>query len=186
VCHAFREPAGIRRHALDPGELPVGGAITVTAGSVIYLLVQESIPAAAGYGDQDDIIITANFSYTNAAPTLSASLTHRDLTTVGTPGDRLQLIKSVDKTEAKPGETVTYTIIYRNVTTEALGNLVVSDDTPPFTNFLSASNGVLPASLTGVTVTSPAIGATGTVLWTFTGTLAVGSSGTVTLLVRVQ
>jgi len=172
--------------ALDPGELPVGGAITVTAGSVIYLLVQESIPAAAGYGDQDDIIITANFSYTNAAPTLSASLTHRDLTTVGTPGDRLQLIKSVDKTEAKPGETVTYTIIYRNVTTEALGNLVVSDDTPPFTNFLSASNGVLPASLTGVTVTSPAIGATGTVLWTFTGTLAVGSSGTVTLLVRVQ
>jgi uncharacterized repeat protein (TIGR01451 family) len=171
----------------DPGDtLYTGGDIVVTAGEVVSILVAEHIPLSAHYGDQDTITVTANFTYTNAAPALSATYPRTDLTTVGNTGDRLQLIKAVDKASAKPGETVTYTITYRNVTLEPLSNIVISDNTPNFTDFLAANNGTLPASLTGVSVAAPTVGTSGTITWTFTGTLEVGNSGTVTLQVKVR
>lgn len=171
---------------LDAGEPLITGAITVVAGDVIAILVAENIPAGAALGNQDTVTVTETFTYTGATPALSAAIAHQDVTTVGTPGEALQLIKSVDKASAAPGELVTYTITYRNLTALPLSNLVVSDNTPPFTNFAAASTGALPASLTGVTITAPAVGATGTVTWTFTGTLAPNSSGTITLQVNVQ
>jgi hypothetical protein len=44
----------------------------------------------------------------------------------------------------------------------------------------------LPNDLTGVTIIKPAIGATGAIRWTFTGTLAPASNGTVTFQVKVD
>ena len=92
----------------------------------------------------------------------------------------------MDKTTASPGETLTYTITYLNAGAEPLANLFIDDRTPAYTVFVSASNGAFPNDLTGVTITQPAVNATGTLRWTFTGTLAPGGTGTVTFQVKVQ
>ncbi|MBA3543281.1 MAG: hypothetical protein H0T83_02400 [Chthoniobacterales bacterium] len=49
-----------------------------------------------------------------------------------------------------------------------------------------AGNGALPDNLTGVSIIKTAVGATGSIRWTFTGTLAPGSNGTVTFQVKVD
>jgi hypothetical protein len=51
-------------------------------------------------------------------------------------------------------------------------------------NFISQSNGALPASVTGVSAITPAVNASGALRWTFTGTLVPNQSGTVSFVVR--
>ena len=86
-----------------------------------------------------------------------------------------------------PGSAVTYTITYTNPNNGmALQNIVITDVTPQYTTFASASCGALPASLTSCGVAAPAAGATGTITWTLGGSLNAGASGTVTLTVTVN
>lgn len=175
--------------SLDGSEPQLTGALSVTAGTQVCLLVKESVPAAAPLGAQDQITLTATFAYTNAAPALSAILSRTDLTVVGTPAAAdLLLNKSVDKSTALPGEVITYTLTYSNAGAQPLGTLMVHDTTPAFTVFVSAlCSAPLPANLTGCLVsTQPAVGATGALQWTFTGTLAPGGSGTVSYQVRIE
>lgn len=87
------------------------------------------------------------------------------------------------------GGTITYTMQYGNPNSfEKLTGIVITDDTPRFTSFLSAACTLPhPASITDCQVTSsPAVGGKGAVTWTLTGTLDPGSTGTVTLSVRVD
>ena len=65
--------------------------------------------------------------------------------------------------------------------------LVVTDATPAFTLYQSAACGALPANLTGCSVTTqPALNGTGSIVWTLTGSLQSGASGSVTYQVRVS
>jgi uncharacterized repeat protein (TIGR01451 family) len=99
----------------------------------------------------------------------------------------ITLLKSANVVKAPPGSAVAYTISYANPNgTMPLHNIVISDVTPPFTSFTSATCGSLPASLTSCTISAPAVGATGTVTWTMGGTLDPGASGTVTITVTVN
>src|SRR6185503_1619217 len=83
---------------LDPGEAPVSGAITVIAGDKICLLVKDFIPSAAPMNAQDQLTVTAAFTYTGANPALATNLTRTDVTTVGNPTTAgLTLLKAVDK-----------------------------------------------------------------------------------------
>jgi uncharacterized repeat protein (TIGR01451 family) len=101
--------------------------------------------------------------------------------------DEFRLQKAVDKANAAPGSSLTYTITYRNTGSTTLNNLKIVDATPAFTVFGAGACGTLGAGLTGCTVSGkPGAGAAGTVEWTFTGTLAPGATGTVTLSVMVQ
>lgn len=101
--------------------------------------------------------------------------------------DDFKLTKAVDKADAAPGSTITYTIGYRNAGTTTISNLRIVDATPPFTTYGASSCGPLPAGLTGCTVAvQPAQGGTGTVEWRFTGTLAPGAAGNVTVSVAIQ
>ncbi len=173
--------------AIDPGETQIIAPIALTAGQTIQILVKEFIPANAPFNAQDRLKVTANFSYTNASPALASSASRIDLTTVGNPTTAgLTLMKTVDKATARPGEVIAYTITFTNNASEGLGNVVISDGTPAFTTFASASNGPLPAGLTGVTVAAPGAGATGAIRWTFTGTLPPGGTGTLTLRVTLD
>jgi hypothetical protein len=52
--------------------------------------------------------------------------------------------------------------------------------------FTSAACGPLPSSITSCTISSPAVGASGTITWTLGGSLDAGSSGTVTLTTTVK
>jgi large repetitive protein len=173
---------------IDVGEPTVTAGIAVVAGEQVCLVVKEFIPAAAPIGAQNVVTLTANFAYTNAVPLLSASLSRTDTTTVGnSTSSGLRLTKSVNQATALPGATLIYTITYRNDSTGPLSTLLINDATPAFTTFLSAACAPVPATLTGCSVSSsPAVGALGSIVWTFTGTLAPTSQGTVTFSVQVN
>ncbi len=98
----------------------------------------------------------------------------------------LVLVQTVDKTAAKAGEVITYTITYRNSSALPLPTVGIQNDTPQFTAFVGATNGALPSSLSGCTITKPAVGDTGTIKWVFTGTLSPGASGVVTFQAMVK
>lgn len=169
--------------ALDSGEPQITGPLAVTAGQELYLLVKDFIPTNASQGARDTVLITATYTYGGSS--LQVAITHTDVVTVGSSA-AIALSKAVDKTTALSGDNITYTITYTNSTGQTISNLVVHDSTPAYTTFVSATNGTLPTGLTGCTVASPSVGATGVITWTFTGTLPTGGSGTVTFVVKVK
>ena len=101
--------------------------------------------------------------------------------------DDFKLSKAVDKTDALPGSTITYTLTYQNVGQTTLNNLKVLDATPAFTVYNSGACGTLGAGLSTCSLaTQPAAGASGPLEWQFNGSLAPGASGSVSFTVTVQ
>lgn len=170
---------------LDGGEPIITAPIAVAANQQVAIIIKEFVPANAPLGARDVITVSAQFTYTNAAPALSNTITHTDTTTVATETG-LVLSKSVNRATAKSGDLISYTITYRNASGTPVSTLVINDTTPAFTVFVSQTNSALPANLTGVTATTPAVNAFGALKWTFAGTLAPNASGTVTFVVRLQ
>ncbi|HSH17683.1 MAG TPA: hypothetical protein VLD18_16705, partial [Verrucomicrobiae bacterium] len=171
---------------LDPGDPVLSHPIAAAAGQQICLLLRESIPLSAPFNAMDTVTLRADFDYVGANPALATNHVVTDVTFVGNPSTAgLTLIKSADRAAAKPGESITYTITYANTSSESLQNIVLFDATPAYTTFLNATNGPLATSLTAVAIDSPALGGTGGVRWTFSGSLAPGRSGTVMLTVAI-
>jgi len=101
--------------------------------------------------------------------------------------DDFKLTKAVDKADALPGTSLTYTITYRNSGTTTLSGLKVIDATPAFTMYSAGSCGVPGAGLSTCTVAvQPAAGAGGALEWHFEGALQPGASGSVSFTVVVQ
>ncbi len=157
----------------------------MTAGQWICLLVKETVPAA-GTGT-DTVTLTASYSYTNANPSLLSPLTRTDVTTAGA-NTNVTLQKAVNTSQALPGAVLTYTLTFQNIGAFAGTNVYLSDATPTYTTFVSATCGTpLPTGITACAVTTaPAVGGTGPVTWSLTGSLAPGASGTVQLQVTIQ
>ncbi|MDH5264239.1 MAG: hypothetical protein OEX21_05755, partial [Betaproteobacteria bacterium] len=179
--------------ALDgaEGAAPLAGAVVVGAGSAVCIIVRDSIPGAAPYNAQNVITVTATFNGTQ-------NYVRTDTTTVGAAGGAgLTLAKTVRNVTqggaagtsgtALPNDVLEYAITYTNTSAGPVSAIVVTDATPAFTLYQSAACGALPASITGCSVTTqPAVNGTGSVVWTLTGTLLSGGSGTVTYQVRVS
>jgi uncharacterized repeat protein (TIGR01451 family) len=174
--------------SIDAGEPVVTGAINTVAGTNLCLVMKEIIPSGAPFNATDNVVVTASFTYTNANPALSATYAVRDLSTVGTPTNAgLRLEKSVDRAQALPGANLTYTVVFTNDSSSPLSNLKIDDGTPAFTTFVSAvCPATLPNNLTGCTITTPAVGASGNIQWTFAGTLGPSQTGSVTFVVKIQ
>jgi uncharacterized repeat protein (TIGR01451 family) len=175
--------------AAEAAASPLSAPIAVNAGDVVCVIHKEFIPANAAMGAQNQVTLTALFTYTNAAAALSSSQTRLDISTVGTPTSAgLSLVKSVNKVTALPGEVLIYTIAYTNNSSAALSNFKINDNTPSFTTHVSAAcTGPLPANLTACAATTqPSAGASGAIEWSLTGTLAPGSTGTVQFRVTVN
>ena len=68
---------------LDVTEPVISAPIAVVAGDQVCIIVKEFVPAGAAVGAQNQVTVSANFSYSNATPSLSANYSHTDLTTVG-------------------------------------------------------------------------------------------------------
>lgn len=69
------------------------------------------------------------------------------------------ITKTADKSEVRPGETVTYTVTIRNVTDHALSNIVVDDKMDsPFVGIVSAEDGQTDGSAMHWTIDSLASG----------------------------
>lgn len=171
---------------LDTGEPIITGAISVTANEQLCVIDKITIPPGTALNAQNKTTISAGFSYSNASPTLSATLTLTDTTYVGSAG--LALIKSIDKLTVQLGESITYTITYQNNGSAPVSAIVLRDATPAYTTFISANCvGPLPAGITACAVsTQPAAGAKGTIEWTLTGSLSPAASGQVSFTVQVE
>jgi uncharacterized repeat protein (TIGR01451 family) len=92
----------------------------------------------------DLVTVTATFDYLGSNPALSMPHLVTDRTTAGSPTTAgLTLVKSADKATARPGEVITYTVIYANTSSQPLQNIVLYDSTPAYTTFVSATNGPL-------------------------------------------
>lgn len=170
------------------------GSVPVVAGSTICIIVKENAPPNAPFNAQDQITVTATFTYVPPLivapappPPLTAVATRTDITTIGNATNAgLVLLKTVDKVTALPGDNLVYVITYSNNSSGSLSNIVINDATPTFTTFVSTSCATLGAGLTGCSVTTqPAAGATGSVRWTLTGTLSSVGTGTVTYTVQI-
>ena len=163
---------------------------TVLAGEQICVIDKVTIPSGTAIGLQANTTVQAVFTYTNASPVLSSTLSVIDTTTVGAVSAGLVLTKAVDKATALAGDTVTYTLTYQNNSSAPISSIVINDATPAYTTFLSARCVVpppLPAAITACTVTaSPAVGATGSVKWTLTGTLSPSATAQVSYSVKVD
>ena len=172
----------------------LAAAVPVAAGAQVCIIVKEFVPAGAPNGAQDLITVTAAFTPSVGAP---QNYTRTDVTTVGTAATLgLTLSKDVRNVttggafgfsnSALPGEMLEYRITYTNVGTSPLSNVIVNDATPTYTTFVSATCGALVPNITLCNVTTqPAIGGSGSLVWTLTGSLAPGPQGTVFFRVNV-
>jgi uncharacterized repeat protein (TIGR01451 family) len=169
--------------------------ISVAAGGQVCIIVKSNIPSNASYGGQDAITVTAAFTPSVGSP---SSLTRSDVTTViATGGSALTLMKAVrnvtqggtagTSNSAKPGDVLEYVITYSNASNAPVSMVVITDNTPAYSGFLSASCTMpLPTALTMCSITSPAVGAAGSIQWTLTGSLAASQTGSVIFRVTVQ
>ncbi|MDD4929564.1 MAG: hypothetical protein PHP85_09835 [Gallionella sp.] len=172
---------------IDAGEVVLPTSVAVTAAQTVCLLVKEFIPAAAPINAQNALTITATFNATFSGSAVSFNYLRHDTTTAGqATGSGLTLVKSVSTASALPGGDITYTVAYTNKSSGLLSSVIIYDATPFYTLFRSASCGVLPQNLSACVITAPAVNATGSIVYTMAGTLAPGSSGAVSFVVRVQ
>jgi uncharacterized repeat protein (TIGR01451 family) len=181
---------------LDSGEPQIGGSLTVSAGQKVCLIVKVLVPAGAAAGAQSTVSLSAAFLYTNASPALAATLAASDVTTVGAPGT-LALTKLVSNltqggaaataVNANPGDILQYTLTATNNGAQSLATVAIYDATPAFTTFVAAAcPATLPAGISACSVsTQPAVGASGALQWTFTGSLAASASLVVTYQVKI-
>jgi len=174
--------------SLTPGEPVHDGPVDTSAGAELCLIARINIPSNAPLSGQYRIGIDATFSYTDSdAPATVRSRT--DVTVVGeASGSGLQLLKTVDKPKALPGEVLTYTITYRNASTEPLAGLVVDDATPAFTTYRAAGCGSTPGGIIcpNPPTAAPAVGVNGSIRWVLEGTLSPGAEGAVVYSVQVD
>lgn len=182
---------------LEASEPVLSGALAVTAGLDVCVIVKQFVPAGATLGAMNSVTVTAQFTYTNASPALAATASVTDVTTVG-EAPQLVLQKRVSNVtrgggpainvNATPGDVLLYTLTAQNQGGEPLTTLAIHDTTAAFTTFVSAAcPGTLPAGITACSVTAqPAVGATGGVRWTLTGALGAGAQVVVTYQVRLD
>lgn len=173
--------------------------ITVAEGDRVCLILKEFIPANAPIGSSNLVPIAAEFTYTNAVPSLTANYARQDVTRVSDVA--LEVLKSVrnlttgglngpwlTSNTAKSGDTLEYRITYVNNGITSISNLVIQDSTPAYTTFLSADCGVTPIGLTCTVPVpvQPSVNGTGGISWTFVGSLTSAVPGTVTYQVKVE
>ncbi|MFT4174597.1 MAG: hypothetical protein QM639_18670 [Rhodocyclaceae bacterium] len=172
---------------IDTGDTPLSAPVAVTAGQAVAVLVRVFIPDNAAPNIRMTSTLTAQFTYTNATPALSQSLTATNLADVGLrSGGALVLVKSVNRSSALPGDTVIFVINFTNAGQAPISNIVIADTTPAFTRFAAASTDTTPSGMTAPTISAPAPGAIGDIRWTFGGQLAPGASGAVRFSVVIE
>ncbi|MBO6792303.1 MAG: DUF2341 domain-containing protein [Balneolaceae bacterium] len=172
----------------DQGEPILSGSdnISVTAGQVICLVLRVNVPNGVNDGATSTTTITATFDYANSATNIQQVLTRTDIVTVSTTDGGLVIIKAVDKSQALPGDTLTYTIDYENLGDEPISQVEVVDEVPAYTSYFSSSCGTLPSGFTNCTIDAPSVGVRGAIRWTFTGVLNPGETGSVSYKVLID
>ena len=112
-------------------------AVNLAKGDSKEIQIRVIVPDGEPIGAVDAVQITASASYSANGLNANDSASVTDTTTV--VGGDLRLEKQVDKTAAKPGENLTYTITATNIGTADLKQVIISDPLPGYTSFVSVS-----------------------------------------------
>jgi uncharacterized repeat protein (TIGR01451 family) len=188
---------------------PGGTTIPVVQGQTVCVVVREVAPAGTDNGTINQTTVWATLGFSNASPTLSASYTLVDTTTVG--NSALVLLKEVrnvttggawgTSNQARSGQVLEYRVTYTNTTTSPMTKVTIGDSAPAYTVFQSAAAGTVPGDLGACTMNTPAnpapaaavdcatvqpVGGTGAIRWLFDGRLNPGASGDVGFRVKVE
>lgn len=172
----------------DPGEpvITPSTTFTVTSGQEICLVLRVTVPNGVNDGATSTTTVTATFDYSNSPTNIQQILTRTDIVTASTSDGGFVIIKAVDKAQALPGDTLTYSINYENLGDEPISQVEVIDEVPVFTTYQSSQCGTLPSGFTNCSITTPSVGTRGTIKWTFTGVLQPGETGTVSYKVLID
>jgi uncharacterized repeat protein (TIGR01451 family) len=146
----------------------LSGVLVAANGGYRTIYVRVLVPAGEPIGRTDVNTVTANCT----VGTFTATDTATETTTV--VGGELRLQKSVDKANAYPGDTLTYTIEAENIGTGNLTNVKISDPIPAYTTFVSVS-----ATATGFPTGSVILYSTNGTTWSATPPASVPTGGTV-------
>lgn len=170
---------------LSAGETVIDGSLSLAADSLYCTLVKVFIAATATDGASVSWTIDASYRLNDD---ITEQLSNRDVVAVSARYQGLlELVKAVDKTTAKPGEVLSYSIVYRNNGSQPLSNLEIFDHTPAFTVFLTSDcNTNLGGGLSSCVSAAPAVNAAGEIHWDFTGELQAGASGSVEFQVTID
>lgn len=173
---------------LDSEEPVLPSTVALQPGAKLAVILKVFVPVYAPAGARHVASLQARFIWSHTAGTRTELLSRQDVTTVMPSGAAagLLLVKTVDKSRAKPGEVLEYTVTYTNQAARPLKNVVLHDATPSFSRLVGAGAGTLPSGITGVEIIAPAVGGTGEIAWRFAGALAPGAGGTVTFTVQID
>ena len=196
--------AGTSFSKTGPGTFSMSGTNTFSG----LFTVQEGGLALSG-SNANQTTVWATLGFSNASPTLSASYTLVDTTTVG--NSALVLLKEVrnvttggawgTSNQARSGQVLEYRVTYTNTTTSPMTKVMIGDSAPAYTVFQSAAAGTVPGDLGACTMNTPAnpapaaavdcatvqpVGGTGAIRWLFDGRLNPGASGDVGFRVKVE
>lgn len=152
------------------GSANKGGAystVSGTGGRIVWNL------GSLAAGTVDSVTFKAQLTAASGTHSNTATMTNNEgkrvsssVSTTVAANPILSLTKSVDKTLAGPGDTLTYTLSLNNTGNGSASSVVLNDVIPANTTFISA---------TPTATSAPSVGGTGTVSWTV-GTFASGSS----------
>jgi len=132
------------------------------------IYVRVIVPAGEPVGRTDVKTVTANCVVNGVRATDTATET----TTI--VGGELRLEKSVDKSTAYPGETLTYIITAENIGTGDLTKVIVSDPIPAYTTFVSVS-----VTISGFPAGATVLYSTNGTTWSPTAPSSVPTGGVV-------
>ena len=145
---------------------------TVPTNGTQAFYVRVTPPLGATDGTLDNFTITATPTYNGVAGTAD-TVTDTTTVTAGT----LILNKSVDKTEAAPGELVTYTITGTNTGTGVISNVQIYDTLPNVTSTVIADTEFVSVSATASFAGTVLYSTNGTT-WSTAAPTTLGAGGT--------
>jgi uncharacterized repeat protein (TIGR01451 family) len=135
--------------------LAVGASATFTKTTALSVPTTNTVTATASDAVGHPVSATATAFVDVAAPFTDTAIT-----------------KTADKTVAKPGDIVTYTLSYKVTTGDPVSNIKITDTFD--------SRYMTPVSVAGGTITS------GTITWVDAKALAVGETRTITYTMQVS
>jgi len=125
---------------LDENHDPQGTSYDIgplTPGSSATFYVKVVAPSDLPAGTVEAINVSSNATISDGNSTITCTSSVVDTTTV--IEGYLQLTKSVDKAEAKPGDVLTYEIKYKNIGDKDALNVVITDQIPDHTTYEAGS-----------------------------------------------
>lgn len=177
---------------INPGEPFLNQSIVLTVGQRLCLINQVDAPDDAIINSTHRVDIVAAFSCSGQQANDASSGTSfcggytqsvNDITTISDSSADITLGKTADKQQAQPGETITFTLNYRNNGENPIRQVIISDVVPAYTQVISAV--CLEPLGDGLTTCSATIDGA-EVFWRFDGQLQPGGTGNVSFTVRVD